>query len=331
MFQTHLAKPSTKIISLGIVTLAVIVATILFKSAPQTNKEQDPPKGPAVQIVKNAVTESDSDGDGLKDWEESLWGMSPKNTDSDGNGIGDLAEVQNKKDAEIAARERIVNSATSSFFSFYEQDKNLTRTEAVSRAIFEQVIAFKNAGVPLTQEVATEVASTLGGALVTTPNINENSISLGDLQIIKNATTEQIHFYGNAVAGALKVQTSDQNNEFFALIEFMQTGNPASLSKLTPVVAHYKDVVAKLLLVAVPQEAVENHLNLSNKIQTTATILERLEKLSADPITFLPFLQMYEKNYHATVTALHNIKVYLDTEGIEYGDLEDGFLLVTMY
>lgn len=326
--EETMRKPSRRVIALAVLVVAVICTTLIVKGDNETTPVEIVSQETPERVV---VAEKDTDGDGLKDWEEELYGTDPKKTDSNGDGVDDLTEIQNKKDAEQKLREETANTTANSFFSFYGNNEGLTQTDILSRALFEQVIAFKNAGVPLTQEDATQLASTLGGAIVETPDITGDPISLSSIPVITGATTDQIHAYGNAVAGALKVQTSEQNNEFFALVEFMETGNVSALEKLAPVVEHYNDVVAKLLLVATPREIAEGHLNLIRKLQTTAIILERLRNLSADPVTVLPVIQTYQENYTQTVSALHTIKLYLDTKGISYNDSEDGFLLVSAY
>lgn len=333
MTQTNLVKPSKKIVSLGIIVLAAIASAVFFKLP---TEETPGLETNGTDVVRSATTRGvfsqiDTDSDGLSDWEELLWKTDPKNSDSDGDGTGDLAEIQQQKDTQAAFQEQLAASSTDSYFSFWEQNKNLSRTDALSRALFEQAVTLENSGMPLSAKDAASIAETLGSVLVTAPEIDENPVTLADLTTIAEATEEQIHTYGNDVAGALKVETSEQNNEFFALIEFMQTGNPASLAKLAPVINHYKGVVEKLKKVPVPKEAAQAHLSLANRLLTTATILERLMNLSEDSVAVVPVLQKYQSNYEASVAALHDIKVYLDREGVVYESFEDGYLLVTVY
>ncbi|MCR4274623.1 MAG: thrombospondin type 3 repeat-containing protein [Candidatus Campbellbacteria bacterium] len=325
--DSFLHKPSKRIFALGIIAIAVIASVVLFKIKPSTTQQG---------VLKNEVvsgtivTEIDSDADGLKDWEEALWGTDPKMTDSNGDGIGDLAEVRNKKIEIQTTREQILNSATSSMFSYFEQGTNITKTDALSRALFEQVIAFKTAGIPLTKEDAIHIASTLGSVIEQAPDTNQKQFQLSNLSIIETPTTAQLHTYGNTVAGALKVTVSEQNNEFFVFEEFAKTGNVASFVKLSPVIQHYKDVVAKLRGIATPRDISASYLDFINTTQITATILGQLQTASVDSVAIIPVLQTYQTNYDARVAALRAIKTYLVAQNITYTDFEDGFLLVTM-
>ena len=51
------------------------------------------------KMTLGEIIDKDSDGDGLKDWEEALWGTDPNNPDTDGDGILDGAEIQQKREA----------------------------------------------------------------------------------------------------------------------------------------------------------------------------------------------------------------------------------------
>lgn len=328
--ELTLHKPGKRVFAIGIIAIAIIVATIVLKTHPSTSESAVTPKNNST-ATRTTFSETDSDADGLKDWEESLWGTDPTKSDSNGDGISDFAYVQNQKAAAEKTKEEIVNSATSSLFSFFEQNKNLTKTDALSRALFEQVIAFKNAGVPLTTDDANQVAALLGDAIVTPANLDQKMVQLSDLTVISQATPEQLHTYGNAVAGALKVTSSEQNNEFFALAEFVNTGAVSSLKKLTPVIEHYKIVLTRLRSIPVPKEIAPTYIAFINGIQTNTLILERLENLSADSVTVLPVLQKYQGNLETTTSKLRDIKSFLVSKKVTYTKLEDGFLLVTMY
>jgi hypothetical protein len=80
---------------LVIFIILVISALSLSVGASRKNK----PISPEELVVATTGTENyhlDSDGDGLKDWEETLWGTDPLNPDSDGDGIYDRESMLKK-------------------------------------------------------------------------------------------------------------------------------------------------------------------------------------------------------------------------------------------
>jgi len=58
-------------------------------------KETISQKGGLTQITEAQL---DSDNDGLKDWEEKLWGTDPNNPDTDGDGVKDGEELKQGRD-----------------------------------------------------------------------------------------------------------------------------------------------------------------------------------------------------------------------------------------
>lgn len=81
--------------------LIVGAAVILHGGAGRKNGAGDRatakplPKLPAELV---AAVSKDSDGDGLKDWEESVWRTDPRKADSDGDGTPDGEEVAQNRD-----------------------------------------------------------------------------------------------------------------------------------------------------------------------------------------------------------------------------------------
>ncbi len=70
-------------------------------------KEQKQPISQELSVLKPITAEEidkDSDNDGLKDWEESLWGTNPNNPDTDGDGTPDGQEVKQGRNPLLASK-----------------------------------------------------------------------------------------------------------------------------------------------------------------------------------------------------------------------------------
>lgn len=87
---------------LAILVLAIGVFAALIIIAP--NEEQTPAQTeqknsqPTIDQQKLAELNKDSDGDGLKDWEEAIYGTDPHNPDTDGDGTPDGEEIKQGRD-----------------------------------------------------------------------------------------------------------------------------------------------------------------------------------------------------------------------------------------
>ena len=79
--------------------LAVFIAGVVFAAAEFLNKPSSFSETASatrpITARELALIDKDSDSDGLKDWEETLWKTDPKNPDSDGDSYLDGLEVKN--------------------------------------------------------------------------------------------------------------------------------------------------------------------------------------------------------------------------------------------
>lgn len=96
----------------------------------------------------------DTDGDGLKDWEEGLWGTNPTLVDTNENGVSDFNEVQNRKNSlqqeapiEVASAELEELTPTDIFTrDFYAtasliEQRDIENADELVREVFFQNIA----------------------------------------------------------------------------------------------------------------------------------------------------------------------------------------------
>jgi len=93
-------------------------AFVLTRTQPLTDRAVASPSA----ALKSEILEKDSDGDGLLDWEESLWGTDPFLVDTDGDGILDGEFVASRKK----------DKSTSQIVA----DENLNFSEQFSRDFF---------------------------------------------------------------------------------------------------------------------------------------------------------------------------------------------------
>src|SRR3990167_7988543 len=98
--------PSKKII------MPLILVTILgggWWFFPNTQKHPIENKIAAADNDAWKILSSDSDNDGLKDWEELLWKTDPRNPDTDGDGTTDNEEILAKRDPRKPGPDDLMN------------------------------------------------------------------------------------------------------------------------------------------------------------------------------------------------------------------------------
>src|SRR3990172_5996419 len=102
-------------------------------------------------ITLNNLVQKDSDGDGLFDWEEALWGTNPNNKYTN-EGITDSEFIAQKK-KELAASE---DGQTET-----QGEENLNETEKFSREFLATVTALKQTG-NLNEGAISNIANVVG-------------------------------------------------------------------------------------------------------------------------------------------------------------------------
>ncbi len=84
------------VLIIGIFTALIIIAPDEPQKSIQTEVRQT--SQPTIDQQKLAGLNKDSDGDGLKDWEEIIYGTDPHNPDTDGDGTPDGEEIKQGRD-----------------------------------------------------------------------------------------------------------------------------------------------------------------------------------------------------------------------------------------
>ncbi len=97
------AKKEIKIIAAVLLFTALVGAGVLVAKSSQ--KKGGVGLNSTANLDKTSVGSKiaadagkDSDGDGLKDWEEAVWGTDPQNPDTDGDGMPDGEEIKEGRD-----------------------------------------------------------------------------------------------------------------------------------------------------------------------------------------------------------------------------------------
>ncbi len=316
--------PSKRISALLIVVGALITMSLILRHASGEPGNPNTPERPVVLAQKEAVPETDSDEDGLKDWEEVLWSMDPKNPDTDGDDIGDKEEVVGRQAViEEEKEESLLDLAASLEAS--AANKNLTKTNILSQSLFQQVITFQDAGITLDSSTAFDVAQIVGQTTKTTFT-PPTPVSLSALTIVPE-TGENLITYTNNLGKILGGNTTEATNEFLVLGKFGQTGDAAVLDNLVTVAVTYEQIIADLKSIPVPQTIANSHLGLINAFLNTKESLLLLGKLSTDPLTALAGLQAHTTYSKSVADAFDTIRTYL-RNSVTLTENDPGYVII---
>jgi hypothetical protein len=292
--------PSKKVFALILISVSIV--TCAFILAEYKNKTEEITTYTAPTSTSNLVagtidTYKDSDGDGLKDWEEALWGTDPK--------VSDAASI-NKKES-VASK----------------KPENLTATDKLARSFFSQYMNLKEVGLQNDKEAQGRTVQNLVDANMQPASPQQYSAS--SVKISQQAT---IRDYGNSVASIIKTNTLAKRSEINILKDALSTENPRFIEELKPSVKGYKDMTQQLLNLNVPLATADIHLRLINAVSSISFIIEAFSKTFVDPMSSIQGLAILQTSFDKLVASFAEITKLLRLNNITYTTDEPGYFFL---
>lgn len=252
------------------IVLALVILFLVSK-IPSIIKKQETKKEPFAVLEVGELVEQDTDGDGLKDWEEPMWGMDPENRDTNGDGVSDGEEVS-----------RIKASLGSGGLQDTE-DIDLTQTETFSQQLFSLISALQENG-ELTDQSEESIIAEISAFIQDSP---EGTVYyMKDIKTVSDTSVNAVA-YIKAVDSAF-AKYPIEPLDFILFDTVVTTPNTKSVnSELKAVSDKYKSLADTLLAtpVVVGESAV--HLALLNSIVSAAEMFENISRYAIDPIPAL--------------------------------------------
>jgi hypothetical protein len=215
------SKPSKKFLIRGGIATALIAFILIAQTQWFLNLFS---KSKKVSVsVNNAtvgdVVGKDSNGNGIADWEERLWGLDPNVTTT--NGVSNKTIIEQK-------RSQLSNSG---------QQGALNETDMIARELFT---------------LSTAIGQEGGDAGVIAEKISEDNFQKDDtpfytLKDIKTTktTSASLSYYKNEIVSVLQ-KNEIESIEIEAFIQGVETGDYSRFSEFTKTASYYRDLSKKL-------------------------------------------------------------------------------------
>jgi len=282
------------------------------------------PEVPAFSVLYNEENEKDSDGDGLKDWEEVLLNTNPYNKDSDGDGIEDNEDEDSRNSSAITVAV-LQNSSDNS-----QASEELTRTDLFAQEFFAKYMTEKVLGDGEINENAVDriINSTLG---VMTGEIEYKKYNNSDLRVTNDSSTSAIRRYGSEMGLLMKELKGDSPQDPLTVFQEAVTGSDEATETLTTFVKKYEVFITKSILVTVPVSASEIHLSVVNAMSKLSKTIEKLSVIKEDPVESMIGVDAYPSVAGEWVIAFIDAQEYFKTNNISYNKDEDGRLFAQLF
>lgn len=296
----------TLIVCIGIITSVFLVSKSKFNApAVPTN----PQKADVLSNI-DTIPNNDSDGDGLKDWEESLIGTNPQNKDSDSDGTSDGDEIDQGRDPKKTGpddKNTHQNATTDTLSANISGD--VTLTEQASKEFFSRYVAAKQQNVTITQEEAALIAKSVIENTYTTPTVK--IYTKNDISVITDSSELAKKTYAQALATAInKNSPKNTQHELTIFATALQSQKEVDIVKLDLIIQGYKGIINDTLKIKVPQDALAYHLMYLNSLSTIVDDLSYMRLIISDPIKAYAGFSNYQKDVLRLKISFENLNTY---------------------
>lgn len=261
-----------------------------------------------------AIATKDSDGDGLPDWEEALYGTSPNNPDTFHLGM---------TDGEAVARGLIVPKAIADIPIATSSPASIgadglppapaegTLTDAFAKNFFTLYLAAKQAsgGAALSesdmQRVASDALQTLSSAVAAAPDFK----SAKDITVSGSGADALKEFAVRAEAVLLRKASNATKSEILYLQDAVEKNDPNAIPFISSIAKAYRESAVALAVLPAPAELADDDLALINALMRTSEIANDFTSVNTDPLATMLALQQYPQ----AVLALGNAFIHIGT------------------
>lgn len=308
-------------------------AFLMFRPAEVTHRNNDRQQAAAAQGLpaqNSAEFNQDDDNDGLKNWEEALWGTDPKNSDTDADGTPDREEIQQNRDptkpgpddraVPLAERLADLNPAGT--------EPNLTAELAASinSAVTPDLLSrIKNGARPedlgeLFSAISTSNVEKLFGPIKTV-NIKELAVSPAN-------DADTVRRYFNAVydvyaATLVKLPADD----LAILVLAVQANDFSKLGQIDAVIAALDQSIRGVKGIAVPKGHEDFVLTELNYLVRTKHLVSLLRRADQDPLAAMIAAQLRVDLMREARKFHEETGQALAQKGITFGTSEGGYQL----
>ncbi|MCR4334399.1 MAG: hypothetical protein NUV47_01545 [Patescibacteria group bacterium] len=271
----------------------------------------------------NELANKDSDNDGLKDWEETLWKTDLHNQDSDGDKIPDGQEVKEGRNPTIPGPNDSLADHPLEPKNTGVSQSNLSETDKFARSIFSKYMTMKQGGVPMDINNQTGLVQNI----LQNQNLDVNTgiYSKKDLQLSTD-NESSIKQYANEMAHILMTYSISSKDPAIIAQDSMLHNNPDEIKELDPLIKSYSDILSYSLKIKVPPSAVNVQIALLNSLSDMISTIKSMRTMYSDPLFSLKGFGHYGDILPLFAQTLEDLKNFVVQQKIPFLPSDEGYV-----
>lgn len=323
-----------RIVSAGLFSVVLIGSAVFIARDAQSPRSA---QASAESDLLKAIATKDSDGDGLPDWEESLYGADPNRVDSFGLNMPDGQAVAKGLVVPRAVAEyEVQTSSAAAKTPGIDDSIPPPPTEGTLTAVFAQTLYVE---YRVTREAKGADLSSAEIAAVTQKALRTFASSIkpsGDFKTSKDISTagsgeEALRAYAIAVDAIFQKNTdSTTKSELTYLQEVVQENKEDSLASIVAIAKAYRETAIGLSKLPVPTELSNEGLRLMNSLMRIAEVTTNFAQVRVDPLATMLALEQYPQATLDLAHALIGISNVYKKANITFAEGDSGAGLVNI-
>lgn len=288
--------PSKKLIIKILIVLVIFLAILGIKTV--ASKNNQPKEGKNTDSKAKTVQElisEDSDGDGLTNWEEALWGIDPHNKSTNPE-ISDWDYVTNKR-AEMKSKQPNPTETPSE-----------NQTDKFAKELFTTITALNQSG-NLNSGMISNLSNNLSDKIVETTI--DDSFSLGDIDMEPEVTNVNQKDYYEKVQQLFALSQVAGLGSELEIIARLDPNTDEFHLKLNNSSRAYIAFANNLKSLKTPSNLALKNLAIINSALKTGSAVKSLASITSDPIVGIVGLSQYQKYSQDFIEASEELRSYL--------------------
>jgi|GEM_PF-669366 len=290
---------------IGFGILIFLISTLLFGKNHFFSKENQN-KLATQKLTINELLQKDSDGDGVMDWEEGLWGTNPNNTKT----FNDMPDAEYVKSKREALKTPGGNGS---------DNNSLTETDKFAQQFFASIAALKQNG-QIDANTINNVSASLRQNIVNPTIIDKYSNQNAKISGNDNAENQKTYYLTieNLFTTYSKKGLGNETEITGALASSGITAEETIkyANQLTQIANAYQDYAQKIIETQVPESLISYHIAIANNANNTGIAVRNMTKVTDDPIVGLSGLSQYQKYSEDLISSVGNLESVLYNNGI---------------
>ncbi len=287
-------RPSKQFLKRGAIAISIVLVILVVQTSWFRALFNKKPLSPVASMTVGDIVTEDTNGNGIPNWEEELWGLDPTTIYTGG--------VSNKE---------IIESKRAALGIQSTSEADLDDTDRIARQLFTLTSALGQSD-EVDSATLQSIAATLGDSVDI--KAVSNIYTLKDVQT-SQTTTANLQTYTTTLKKTLsKYDATTPDIEVLAMA--LENEDASGLPQLAQSATTYQKLAKDLVAMRTPLGLAQDHLALANSFAGIATSLIYMTELNDNSLKALVGVAIY-KNYSIKLgLATTNINAYLTQYGI---------------